>query len=145
MFAFIFKYGAFVRSLARNCDFRFSLGRGKVISVFSWGKLIGSLYYCYFYYCFSRYLFYFYLFFLIWCMYGARTWSTSLSASKFMFVFRWSFSFPSFPTWKNTTRGESVRQQIGSFFERFFGLVSESGFQVSICGTVKHQVLNNSG
>ena len=26
--------------------------------------------------------------------YGARTWSTSLWASKFMFVFRWHFSFP---------------------------------------------------
>ena len=25
--------------------------------------------------------------------YGATTWSTSLSASKFMFVFRWNFSF----------------------------------------------------
>ena len=56
--------------------------------------------------------------------YGARTWSTSLWASKFMFVFRWNFSFPfplladfvsvcfrhllhridhftSFPSWKN--------------------------------------------
>ena len=36
----------------------------------------------------------FLFFFFIWCMYGPRTWSTCLSASKFMFVFRWSFSFP---------------------------------------------------
>ena len=100
--------------------------------------------------------------------YGARTWSTSLWASKFMFVFRWNFSFP-FPLladfvsvclippsspsdWpfllpfrhEKNTRGESVRQQVGGLFERLFGLISESGFLVSICGAVKHQVLNNS-
>ena len=94
--------------------------------------------------------------------YGATTWSTSLWASKFMFVFRWNFSFP-FPLladfvsvclippsspsdWpfllpfrhEKTTRGESVRQQIGGLFERLFGLISESGFLVSICGAVKH-------
>ena len=45
---------------------------------------------------------------------------------------------------EKTTRGESVRQQIGGLFERLFGLISESGFLVSICGAVKHQVLNNS-
>ena len=110
---------------------------------------------------------FFYNFFIIWCMYGARTWNTSLSASKFMFVFRWNFSFP-FPLladfsvclippsppsdWpfllpfrhEKTTRGESLRQQVGGLFERLFGLISESGFLVSICGAVKHQVLNNS-
>ena len=99
--------------------------------------------------------------------YGATTWSTSLSASKFMFVFRCSFSFP-FPLLadcfsvslrhllhridhfyflsrhEKNTRGESLRQQIGGLFERLFGLISESGFLVSICGAVKHQILNNS-
>lgn len=49
-------------SQPRNCDLRFSLGRGKEICVFSWGQFIGSRYYCYFYYCFWRY------FFFIWCM-----------------------------------------------------------------------------
>lgn len=76
-------------SQPRNCDLRFSLGRGKEICVFSWGQFIDSRYYCYFYYCFWRY-FFFHL--MLW--YGARTWSTSLWASKFMFVFRWNFSFP---------------------------------------------------
>ena len=100
--------------------------------------------------------------------YGARTWSTSLWASKFMFVSRWNFSFP-FPLladfvsvclippsspsdWpfllpfrrEKTTKGESVRQQVGGLCERLFHLISESGFLVSICGAVKHQVLNNS-
>ena len=76
----------------RICDFCFSLGRGKEICLFSWGQLIGSRYYCYFYYCFWRFLSFFFFSFDVW--YGARTWSTSLSASKFMFVFRWSFAFP---------------------------------------------------
>ena len=93
---------------------------------------------------------------------GQQLWSTSLSASKFMFVLRWSFSFP-FPLladfvsvclippsspsdWpfllpfrhEKNTRGESVRQQVGGLFERLFGLISESGFLVSISGAVKH-------
>ena len=102
--------------------------------------------------------------FFIWCMYGPRTWSTCLSASKFMFVFRWSFAFP-FPPLadfvsvcfrhllhridhfyflSDMKKHYQGRKQLGGFFERFFGLISESGFLVSICGAVKHQVLNNS-
>lgn len=72
-----------------------------------------------------------------------RSWQILLVSASAIFSIGLTI-FTSFPTWKNTTRGESVRQQIGGLFERLFGLISESGFLVSICGTVKHQVLNNS-
>ena len=75
-------------SQPRNCDLRFSLGRGKEICVFSWGQFIGSRYWLFL----LLLLALFFFSFDVW--YGATTWSTSLWASKFMFVFRWSFSFP---------------------------------------------------
>ena len=149
-------------SQPRNCDLRFSLGRGKEICVFSWGQFIGSRYYCYLYYCFWRY-FFFHLMYDMGQQLGARAFRRAnlflFSVEIFPFFFRsWQiflvsasaiFSigltiFASFPTWKNTTRGERVRKQIGGLFERLFGLISESGFLVSTYGAVKHQVLNNS-
>ena len=121
-----------------------------------------SRYYCYFYYCFWRF-FFFHLMYDMGQELKARAFRRAnlclFSVEVFPFLFRsWQillvsasaiFSigltiFASFPTWENTTRGERVRQQIGGLFERLFGLISESGFLVSICGTVKHQVLNNS-
>ena len=148
-------------SQPRNCDLRFSLGRGKEICVFSWGQFIGSRYYCYFYYCFWRY-FFFHLMYDMGQQLGARAFRRAnlclFSVEVFPFLFRsWQILFsllpPSSPSdWPfllpfrhgKTTRGESVRQQVGGLFERLFGLISESGFLVSICGAVKHQVLNNS-